>query len=170
MSTCGTCWRMEAHCNYALCCVLVRLKTYVTGFTLQYWCYCNDFSFCTVVLSTDPGNGTDTQEFCLKQKAGRYSNTIWCTKMYNDNIYKVAILLYFLAKPIKGLLVCNKTHDNLCRSPFVISLYSRRSNTKNRVRSLTTVTRKCIHHLRKESCLHTFLNLDCVRILATAHG
>jgi hypothetical protein len=21
--------------------------------------------FCTVVLSTDPGNGTDTQEFCL---------------------------------------------------------------------------------------------------------
>jgi hypothetical protein len=35
--------KMEAHCNYALCCVLVRLKTYVTGFTLYYWCYYNDY-------------------------------------------------------------------------------------------------------------------------------
>jgi hypothetical protein len=28
--------------------------------------------FYTVVLSTDPGNGTVTQEFCLSQKVGRY--------------------------------------------------------------------------------------------------
>jgi hypothetical protein len=28
----------------------------------------------TVVLSTDPGNGTDTQEFHLNLKVGRYSN------------------------------------------------------------------------------------------------
>jgi hypothetical protein len=26
--------------------------------------------FCTVVLSTDPGNGTDTQEFCLLIRQG----------------------------------------------------------------------------------------------------
>jgi hypothetical protein len=26
--------KMEAHCYYALCCVLVRLNTYVTRFTL----------------------------------------------------------------------------------------------------------------------------------------
>jgi hypothetical protein len=28
--------------------------------------------FCTVVLSTDPGNGTETQEFCLLIKLGHY--------------------------------------------------------------------------------------------------
>jgi hypothetical protein len=48
-----------------LCCVLVRLKTFITGFTYYYWCYCNDYLFCTMVLSTDPGNGTDTQKFCF---------------------------------------------------------------------------------------------------------
>jgi hypothetical protein len=30
--------------------------------------------------------------------------------MYNDNIFEVATILYFLAMLINDLLVCNKTH------------------------------------------------------------
>jgi hypothetical protein len=41
---------------------------------LYYWCYSNDYLFCTVVLSTDPGNGTDTQEFCLLIRQGATQN------------------------------------------------------------------------------------------------
>jgi hypothetical protein len=56
-----------------LCFMLCTRKVedlYITGFTLYYWCYCNDYLFCTVVLSTDPGNGTNTQEFCLLIRQG----------------------------------------------------------------------------------------------------
>jgi hypothetical protein len=59
-----------------LCCMLCTRKVE----DLCNWIYVVIFdaiamvtTFCTVVLSTDPENSTVTQEFCLKQKVGRYT-------------------------------------------------------------------------------------------------
>jgi hypothetical protein len=49
-----------------LCCVIHKVEDLCN---LDLHCNIDAIAmipiFCTVVLSTDPGNGTDTQEFCL---------------------------------------------------------------------------------------------------------
>jgi hypothetical protein len=48
--------------------------------------------FCTVVLSTDPGNDTVTQEFCLLVKVGALHYLSLCSA----TIYACSVLLYIL--------------------------------------------------------------------------
>jgi hypothetical protein len=69
-SACGTWWRWRLIATMLYAVYSYGWKTYATGFMLYYWCYCNDYLFYTMVPSTDPGNGTVTQEFCLLIRQG----------------------------------------------------------------------------------------------------
>jgi hypothetical protein len=93
--------KMEAHCYYALCDLRCNIDT-ITMITIFY----------TVVLSTDPGNGTDTQEFCLLIRQGTTFSSTGARDGGKHLMYSVTTLLH-LNKRRKENIV--SIHIN-CRS------------------------------------------------------